>query len=348
MAERRFVKPLLFVGIPVAAIAALVALWNWDWLIPIVDGRASSALGRQVRIAHLQVQLGWVTTVGVDDVRIANPAGFPQERDFVRIARLSVQVDVMASIRSRQIVLPEIVLERPEVQALQTADGKDNYTLALSASPDAKIGYLRILDGQAHVVIPMLKADFALRIATREAPPATPGTATPNSQIVVEARGTYAGQPVIGQLVGGALLSLRDTQHPYRVDLKLANGPTHLRLAGRLTDPLAFGGADLKLELTGADMRDLYHLTGIPIPETPAFRIAGQLDYADHKFRFHHFHGLVGSSDLHGTIEEDPGRERPMVSADLASTKVDLADLGGFVGTTPGRPASGPRSTHGT
>jgi uncharacterized protein involved in outer membrane biogenesis len=134
MAERRFVKPLLFVGIPVAAIAALVALWNWDWLIPIVDGRASSALGRQVRIAHLHVQLGRVTAVGVDDVRIANPAGFPQEGDFVRIARLSVQVDVMAYMRSRQIVLPEIVLERPEVQALQTADGKDNYTLALSAS----------------------------------------------------------------------------------------------------------------------------------------------------------------------------------------------------------------------
>jgi hypothetical protein len=106
---------------------------------------------------------------------------------------------------------------------------------------------------------------------------------------------------------------------------------------GTLTDPLTFGGADLKLELAGADMRDLYHLTGIPIPETPAYRIAGQLDYADHKFRFHGFRGVVGSSDLRGTIEEDPGQERPMVTADLASTKVDLADLGGFVGTTPGR-----------
>ena len=72
-------------------------------------------------------------------------------------------------------------------------------------------------------------------------------------------------------------------------------------------------------------MSDLYHLTGIPIPETPAYRIAGQLDYADHKFRFHGFRGVVGSSDLRGTIEEDPGQERPMVTADLASIKVDLA-----------------------
>src|SRR5207248_282371 len=108
-------------------------------------------------------------------------------------------------------------------------------------------------------------------------------------------------------------------------------------LVGTLTDPLTFGGADLKLELAGADMRGLYHLTGIPIPQTPAYRIAGQLDYADHKFRFHGFRGVVGSSDLRGTIEEDPDKERPMVTADLASAKLDLADLGGFIGTTPGR-----------
>ena len=338
MAARLWLKPLLFVGVPVAAMAALVAFWNWDWLIPIAEGRASSALGRQVKIAHLHVRLGQVTTVGADDVRILNPAGFPREGDFARIARLRVQADVLAYFRSRQIVLPEIALERPDVQALQTEDGKNNYALALgSASPAVRIGDLRVSDGQAHVVIPSLRADFGLRIATRETPAAAAGMTMPESQIVVDAAGTYAGQPVTGQLVGGALLSLQDARHPYPVDLNLANGATHVHLAGTLTDPLTFGGADLRLELAGADMRDLYHLTGIPIPETPAYRIAGQLDYADHKFRFHGFRGVVGSSDLHGTIEEDPGRERPIITADLASTKIDLADLGGFVGTTPGR-----------
>ena len=48
MAAHRFVKPLLLAATPVAAIAALVAFWNWDWFIPIVQGRASSALGRAV------------------------------------------------------------------------------------------------------------------------------------------------------------------------------------------------------------------------------------------------------------------------------------------------------------
>src|SRR2546423_4866871 len=88
MAAHRFVKPLLFVGIPIAAITALGAFWNWDWFIPIVQGRASAALGRPVTIAHLRAQLGRITTVDADDVRIANPAGFPESGDFVRIARL--------------------------------------------------------------------------------------------------------------------------------------------------------------------------------------------------------------------------------------------------------------------
>jgi hypothetical protein len=196
MAARPFVKPLLLIGVPVAAIAALVALWNWDWLIPIAKGRASSALGRQVKIAHLHVRLGQVTTVGADDVRILNPAGFPLEGDFARIARLSIQADVMAYFRSRQIVLPEIALERPDVQALQTSDGKNNYTLALgSASPAMRIGNLRVSDGQAHVVIPSLRADFGLRIATRETSAAAPGIAMPDSQIVVDAAAPMPANP---------------------------------------------------------------------------------------------------------------------------------------------------------
>ena len=143
MAARRFVKPLLFVVIPVAAIVTLIAFWNWDWLIPIVEDRASLALGRRVTTEHLHLQLGRVTTVSADNVRIANPPDFSEQGDFARIAQLSVQADVMAYIWSREIVLPEILLERPEVQARQTADGKNNYTLPSDsgpAGPAAKIG----------------------------------------------------------------------------------------------------------------------------------------------------------------------------------------------------------------
>src|SRR6185437_7889661 len=75
------------------------------------------------------------------------------------------------------------------------------------------------------------------------------------------------------------------------------------------------------------------------IPKTPAYHVTGRLDYdtASRRFRFQDFAGTVGNSDLAGTITEDPGKDRPDVTADLRSRRVDLADLGGFIGTEPGR-----------
>jgi uncharacterized protein involved in outer membrane biogenesis len=153
---------------------------------------------------------------------------------------------------------------------------------------------------------------------------------------VVDAKGTYAGQPVTGKVIGGALLSLRDATHPYPVDLHAANGQTRMSLVGTVQNPLNFAGADLKLDFAGPDMAQLLPLTGVPFPETPPFHVTGNLDYADKRIRFTKFAGTVGKSDLSGDISVDPGSERPDVVMDLVSHRVDLNDLGGLIGATPG------------
>ena len=53
--------------------------------------------------------------------------------------------------------------------------------------------------------------------------------------------------------------------------------------------------------------------------------------------KFTGFTGRLGSSDLNGDIFVDPTQPKPFVDANLNSRKVDLADLGGFIGETPGR-----------
>lgn len=322
----------------VAGAACVAAFWNWDWFLPIVDARASAALGRKVTAAHIHVSLGRVTRVSLDDVRIANPAGFPQDRDFATVRRLTVAADVGAYLHDRAIVLPEIALERPVVDAEQKSSGEANWTLPRSPSqPDAKpsppprIGALRIDDGHAHVVDPKLKSDFNIDLHT------TPPREGDAGRIVADAHGTYAAAPITGTFTGGALLSLRDKAQPYPVKLHLANGPTTVDLEGTLTQPLTFGGANLRLAFAGPDMARLYQLTGVPIPETPPFHLTGNLDYAEHKIKFQHFAGRLGSSDLNGEIDVDPTESPPLVEADLASRRVDLTDLGGFLGTTPGR-----------
>jgi AsmA family protein len=154
-------------------------------------------------------------------------------------------------------------------------------------------------------------------------------------QVVAHATGSYAGQPINADFAGAALLSLRDVATPYPVTLKLANGPTHASLVGTVLDPLNFAGADLKLELAGTNMELLLPLVGIAFPKTPSYQMKGDLDYADRKIRFRNFSGRLGSSDVQGNIEVDPGQKRPIVTADVTSRQVDLADLGGFLGSEP-------------
>ncbi len=331
-------------GFIVIAVVALVALWDWDWFLPIVDAQASKALNRKVTAQHLHVQLGRTIVATVDDVRIAGADGDPADKPFATASKLTVALDVMGYIHSREIVIPQITLDQPVIDAEQNASGAANWPAPTSSSsttpadPNAgpKIGQIVINDGHAHVVLAKLKADFNLDVATRPGKAAGDGGSNAG-QIVVGAKGTYAAQPITGELVGGALLSLRDTSQPYPIDLHVANGPTRVSLTGTVQNPLNFAGADLKLEFTGPDMSKLTPLTGIPIPETPAYSIAGKLDYSTKIVRFTGFNGRLGNSDLNGDILVDPTRARPFVDANLYSRRVELADLGGFIGETPGR-----------
>ena len=326
--------PFVLVGL-VALVGVGVAVFRWDWLIPLVEPRVSAALGRPVHITHLHVVLGRSTHVDIEGITIDNPEGWQGGGTFGTIERLELDVDAMTYIKSRQLVLTTIDVQKPQVEARQLADGKANWNFSFggsggtSSGPGVKIGTLRIEDGHAHVVDDKLRGDFNIAVATRDG--------TDGGQIVADAKGTYAKQPITAQFVGGALLSLRDEAKPYPVDLKLANGPTRVTLAGTVQDPLAFKGVDLTLELSGPDMSLLLPLTGVAIPKTPAYDIAGKLDYADGTVKFTGFKGRVGSSDLEGTIEVNTkGEKRPVVTADLQSKRVDLKDLGGFIGAEPG------------
>ena len=334
---RRYRWPIAL-GIVGLALVALILLWNWDWFIPIVDSQASAALGRKVTIQHLHVRLGRVTTVTADAVRVDSPPGFPADQPFATMDHLSVGVGVLSYIRHRVIDIPLVDVDHPVVNAITRPDSASTWsfkspagsTSKSSSGPPPRLGVLQIEDGHVHVVDPKLKTDMRLLVHTS-------GTREPDGgRIVATADGTYAHQPITGRFVGGALLTLRDRAKPYPVDLHLANGPTKVALTGEIDQPLTFGGARLKLLFEGPDMALLLPLTGVPIPHTPPFKVIGNLDYQQRRIVFDNFHGTVGSSDIGGRVAVDGHGQVPDVKADLVSRKVDLNDLAGFIGSTPG------------
>ena len=352
MTQRRVPRWLVWIGVPVLALALLVAFWSWDWFIPLAERQASAALGRPVHIAHLRVKLGRVVEVSAEDLRVDNPEGFPGDPPFAQVPRLTVRLDAMAYLREREVVIPAIEVERPAVQMLALADGRTNYAFGAGGAAPAgegapaannlprdrpeggaaipRIDVLRITDGTAHVAIPNLRADFQMGISTRD-------EETPEPRIAVEANGTYAGQRITGTALLGGPLFLLEKERPWPLQVRLENGPTNVSIDGTIQNPLALQGADVKVDLQGPDMALLQPLSGVPFPHTPAYRARGHLDYAQGRVRFRDFDGKVGSSDLSGTIAVTTGGERPDVVADLRSRRVDLADLGGFIGEEPGR-----------
>jgi uncharacterized protein involved in outer membrane biogenesis len=334
MPRRRAVKWGLGAGIPLLLILAIVLLWNWDWFIPLAESRASAAIGRPVTITHLHVGLGRTTQVEADGVTIGNPPHW-KGPPFASARRLLIRVDLWHYLIHHQLIVPLIALQQPQIDAVQAANGDSNYVLKLaphsssSKSKPTKIGDVQIVGGHVHAELARLKANFLLTLATR--------TKGGHAQVVVTAHGTYNNAPIEGGMIGGALLSLRSTTNPWPIDLQLSNGDTHVSLSGTLQDPLHLRGANLKLQLAGQNMAQLTPLTGIPVAKTPPYRLTGRLDFQGKKIQFRDFVGHVGRSDLEGTINVDPGKQRPMVTADLRSHQVDLADLGGFIGAQPGR-----------
>lgn len=321
-------------SIPAILVALVIAAWIFagPLLKGIVASRASAAIGRTVTIGTLHISPGRITTVTADDVTIAEPANWPQaDPPFAEIPQLTVGLDVWTYLFQHQIVIPEIDIIRPHMYVAELPNHDANYRLNLASSSGGgttEIGALRIDDGLIRAQLAPLRADFGVAVHTEQS--------GQQAQLIAQVRGTYASQPIQARLIGGALLALRQTNTPWPVELAVDNGPTRVRLQGTVTDPMALAGANLRLDLAGPSLARLTPLTGLALPETPAYRLTGMLDFASHAVRFRDIHGLVGSSDLEGIIAVTPREPRPVMEANLESRVVDLTDLGGFIGATPG------------
>jgi len=339
MSPARVRRRRIALGLFALALVLLLVLWDWDWLRPLVERQASSTLGRPVTLQHFDVDLGRYPVIEADGIAIGNPPGFAPGTQLGSVEALRVKLEFWPLLR-RELRLLQIDLLRPLGDLGPGPDGTRNWkfefkddTPSDENAPPPQIGALNIRDGHLHIVEPDLKADFTLDIRTEPAADGEP-------QLRIDAKGTYAGQPIVGRFIGGSVLTMRDPTKPYPVDLEALNGQTRVDLKGFIERPLQLGGARLDLAFSGDDMAELYPLTGVPLPPTAAYRVKGRLDFNRRRIRFHDFSGVAGQSDIGGDLEIDLSRAKRLITADVASNKVLLADLAGIIGAAPGKPGA--------
>jgi uncharacterized protein involved in outer membrane biogenesis len=115
-------------------------------------------------------------------------------------------------------------------------------------------------------------------------------------------------------------------------------GHSRVDVAGTLPGATIIEGADLSVGARGRNIRELFDLIGVAVPDTRTYRLTSHMVKQGEEYRFTRLTGFYGASDLAGKftvkIPADP-KQRLYLSADLVSRHVDIIDVGPFIGYEP-------------
>ena len=345
--RRRFaLRPLsrtsaVVLGVLAAVIVVIAILFEWNWLRRPIEWLVERQTGRSFHIAgNLDVDLGRVTTARADALTFGN-AAWSKVPTMAAADRAEVSVDVFPLIFNRETRIPRIHLTRPQLRLETGPDGSGNWLFG-DRSGESRMTFrdLWIDDGRLLFVNAKTRTDVDIALDSTKAP-------TPDEPPAVNVDGTgrWAGNrfTLAGQVASP--LALRDTDKPYRIDLRASAGPTRAHARGTLLDPFRLRDFDLRLMLAGQNLEDLFPLIGIATPPTPPYKLDGRFTRDGNTWHYDDFTGVVGDSDLGGSAAVTVGRERPLLKANLVSKRLDFDDLAGFVGAPPqtgGSEASNP------
>jgi uncharacterized protein involved in outer membrane biogenesis len=113
---------------------------------------------------------------------------------------------------------------------------------------------------------------------------------------------------------------------------------SHVDVAGTLPGVTIIEGADLSVGASGRNIRDLFDLIGVAVPDTRKYHLKAHLVKQGQEYRFTRITGYYGASDLAGNftakVPATP-EGRMFMSANLVSRHVDIIDVGPFIGYEP-------------
>ncbi|MFO1242930.1 MAG: AsmA family protein [Rickettsiales bacterium] len=334
-------KIVLFViGFLLVLLLGLIAYINTDSFKERASTWASDKSGRKIAIEggiHGRWGGAWTPHIVLEKIVIGN-ADWSKQPTMFKADSLEVSIHLPDLLRGR-VSLPELILQKPELVLEKNKDGDSNWDFtenpeaaaATAPLPDERaevplIGRLRIDDGKLTYRDATQKINAALDVSTAK------GAAKAGEEIRFKGTGDYRGGPFSLTFTGGSVLSLRDNDKPYPFFLDTTIGGTHARVEGKADDPVTLEGLDVTLRLKGKNAADLFPITGIALPPTPAYDIRGQLIKDDESWIFNNFKGKLGNSDLAGSVRWYSERKQPLLKATFVSENLDLADLGGFIG----------------
>jgi uncharacterized protein involved in outer membrane biogenesis len=115
---------------------------------------------------------------------------------------------------------------------------------------------------------------------------------------------------------------------PYGFEFMEHSSGSRLSGRGSLPHPLDFLTLETTFEGSGEDLKDLYFLTGLEMPNTGAYRLSGNFTRERSRFHYSDLAVISGQSDVHGTLSIESAHGHTKLDADLHSQVLRSADLG--------------------
>lgn len=311
----------------------LIALFDWNWMRGPVARYLSRQTGREVHIAHLNVHpFSFTPRATVNGLTISNPAWAPKG-ETANIPKLDVQARLLPLFIGR-LVLPRVVVDKPEISLLRDAKGRATWEFGTSARENAlplvlpPIQNFLIRDG--HVTITDEKRDlhFSGNISSQET------AESGHTAFQLTGDGRLNRNPFTMNVTGGPLINI-DRSKPYDFDMKVRAGATRVTAQGSITRPFDLGGMQANVTFAGANLANLYYLTGVVLPHSPPYRISAKITRDNAVYTLNGIDGTVGNSDLHGDLTVDATSGRPYLKGNLSSRSLSFVDLGAIFGGGP-------------
>jgi len=296
----------------IVTVAGIVLAWNADLLRPSFIRFVSWQSGRPVDVRgalHLHL-LTRSPRIEAEQVTIGNPP-WTKPGITAEVGKLTV---TFAPLLSQQSGLSLLKIDSAQLHFMRDSAGRANWQ---RVDPDKSTGgplpmiralelahtHLWLTDERLHLVY-----DGDLSVVG-------PDSAQP---LKMEGSGTLNQHAVTFRLKGDALPSASPDK-PYAFEFDERSSGTHFTAHGSLPRPFDLRLVDAEFDASGADLRDLYYLVGVSLPNTGTFHLQGRMALKV----------VSGQSDVHGRVSLDTQRSgRTLVHVDLSSALLRLADVG--------------------
>ncbi|MBB1600440.1 AsmA family protein [Variovorax sp. UMC13] len=344
-------------GVFVFFLVILVVLFDWNWVRAPVERYISQKTQRTFKMDDLHVRLGFTPTVRMRNVYFSN-AKWSKEEAMARVE--TVEFSISLRDLPDKILIPRVALTKPDLVLEKLEDERRNWVLAepSESSSPSKLristlsvdrGRLRYFDHGEPFSLEVIASTFdpALqeRVKDADAAPSNNRYATRYAF-----SGKYHDAGFSGTALTGEVLSFQESGVPFPIKGELKAGTTRIRVEGTLADAADISGIDTQLRIEGQTLANLYPFLLLPLPASPPYSLRGHLVLKGTRYSIDDLQGKIGATDVYGKgayIEREP---RPLLTAELHSKLLKLADLGPLVGVqtkdSGGKPAASQASTN--